>query len=201
MVLCRTARAGVCGIGDRRSNSNETSVTLGNLLIPLNQLLRNERIGYAVIGGYAVAAWGVVRATRDLDLLCETADLNHLKEALKKNGFRFEFRKGDAVDPIAYVLRIKKGPEKTLDEIEILAGIRGAQTGIIERAHPVKLQDILVPVASPEDTVILKLIAGSNQDLEDLRGILRVQGTRFSRSLACEICPAGLRNKLEAMLA
>ena len=84
MVLCRIARAGVSGIGDRRSNSNETSVTLGNLLVPLNQLLRNERIGYAVIGGYAVASWGVVRATRDLDLLCETADLNHLKEALKK---------------------------------------------------------------------------------------------------------------------
>ena len=38
-------------------------VTLAELLAPLDRLMRAEGIAYLLIGGYAVSAWGEVRAT------------------------------------------------------------------------------------------------------------------------------------------
>ena len=49
-------------------------MTLSALLKPLDSILKKCQIRYAVIDGYAVAAWGEVRATRDVDLLCATGD-------------------------------------------------------------------------------------------------------------------------------
>lgn len=77
MVSSRITLAWFFGLEDSKSVPHETSVTLDKLLLPLDRLLRKKRVGYAVIGSYAVAAWGAIRATRDLDLLCEVEDVGH----------------------------------------------------------------------------------------------------------------------------
>lgn len=176
-------------------------MTLNDLLIPLDRLFYNERIGYAVIGAYAVAAWGEIRATKDIDLLIEESDVSRLEKVLESEGFRYESRKGDPEDPINYVLRVGAESGEDFEEIDILAGIRGAPGGILERAQLVQLRNISVPVASPEDTIILKLLAGSMLDMEDIQSILRAQGDRLSRSLLRVLCPAALKEKLETILA
>jgi len=43
-------------------------MNLRDVLARIDGLLKRCGIEYAVIGGYAVAAWGEVRATRDIDL-------------------------------------------------------------------------------------------------------------------------------------
>jgi hypothetical protein len=176
-------------------------MTLRDLLAPIDELLREEEIRYAVIGGYAVAAWGQVRATQDIDLLCSTADVSRLVKRLEKAGLRFDQRTGDADDPIESVIRIEMGSEQNPYEVDVIAGIRGVPPGILERVHGVEFHGLIIPVASPEDTVILKLLGGSARDLEDALSILRIQGKRLSLPLIRDLCPAEMKETLNRLIA
>ena len=81
-------------------------MSLAGFFGPLDELLQRSGVRYAVIGAYAVAAWGTIRATRDLDLLIEVKDIEPLCDALSQAGFNFEYRPGDPDDPIQCVLRL-----------------------------------------------------------------------------------------------
>ena len=173
---------------------------LKDLLAPLDELFRQERIKYAVIGGYAVAVWGEVRATRDVDLLCSAADLDPLVAALAKADVHYERRTGDPDDPISEVVKIDVSSEQDTYVIDVLAGIRGAPRGIVERARQVTLEGLVLPVASPEDTVLLKLLAGSHRDVDDALGIVRMQAGRLDLALLHDLCPPNLKSALDLLL-
>jgi hypothetical protein len=89
-------------------------MNLHDVLAPLVAILDRQRIAYAVIGGYAVAAWGELRATRDVDLYCNAGDLGVLKRALQSAALCFEHRVGDSEDPISDVIRIEAGSGDTV---------------------------------------------------------------------------------------
>jgi predicted nucleotidyltransferase len=175
-------------------------MNLRDFLAPLDSLFKNYRIPYTVIGGYAVAAWGEVRATRDIDLLCRLSDLSNLKKALNEAGLRFEHRRGDQGDSISDVVRIEIGTENDMYEVDVLFGIRDAPAGILERARQVRLADLAVPIASPEDTIILKLLGGSPRDLADATSIVQVQGGRLDLNLIKQLCPGHLSDAMEKLL-
>lgn len=174
-------------------------MSLRNILAPIDDVFRKNRISYAVIGGYAVAAWGEARATRDVDLLCNTQDLDHIKRLFTSANLEFEHRSGDADDPISDVVRLQVGTPGTPYEVDILAGIRGAPGGILQRARSVPIEDLVVSVASPEDVIILKLLGGSARDLEDVRSIISAQSGKLDRSLIQRLCPQSLIRTLEAI--
>ncbi len=81
-----------------------------------------------------------------------------------------------------------------------MAGLRGAPRGIVERAHQVAFEGMGLPVASPEDTVLLKLLAGSRRDLDDALGIIRMQAGRLDLALLQDLCPPNLKPALELLL-
>ena len=170
---------------------------LRDVLFPLDQLFRNHRIEYAVIGGYAVAAWGEPRATRDLDLLCSAKDENALAAALRDAGLNFEHRLGELDDPISGVIHVELGTAGNPYDIDVLFGIRGAPGGIFARVRLVQIEDLMIPVASPEDTIILKLIGGSARDIDDARSILRTHKDFVDHSLLVRLCPDGLKDLLQ----
>ena len=176
-------------------------MNLKDVLTPIDALLKRSEIKYAVIGGYAVAAWGEVRATRDIDLLCSAKDLAALKAALVKSGLRFEHRVGELDDPISHVIRIDLGAGSELYEIDVIAGVRAAPAGILERSRTVQIQDLAIPVASPEDIVILKMLGGSARDIDDARIILRTQKGRIDLSLIRRLCPLPLMPVLESLIS
>jgi hypothetical protein len=151
---------------------------LREVLTPLSAVFESHQIRYAVIGGYAVAAWGPIRATQDIDLFCSLPDVSRLVKALGDAGYRPEHRLGDPEHPVASVVRIAATGCDDLFDIEVLSGIRGAPARLLDRVRWIQLRDLRLPVASPEDTIVLKLIGGSAQDLADASGIIRAQGTR-----------------------
>lgn len=175
-------------------------MNLHDVLAPIVGLLERTRIDYAIIGGYAVAAWGKLRATRDVDLLCGIKDLDSLKSALKAAGLGFEHRVGDVDDPISNVIRIDAGSADDLYEIDVLAGIRGAPAGLLQRSRTVHIENLALKVASPEDMIILKLLGGSALDIEDASGILRIQNRTIDRALLEQICPNPLKDALAGLL-
>jgi hypothetical protein len=125
-----------------------------------------------VIGAYAVAARGFLRFTRDFDLM--TTDRNALREEtwndLRSRGFDVSVRKGDFDDPLAGVVRIK-GPET---EIDVVVAKHKWEQAIIDRALPVQLDTISLPVPRTSDLILLKLSAGGPIDLMDAHRLLDV---------------------------
>lgn len=175
-------------------------MSLRDILAPINDLLSQQGIHYAVIGGYAVAAWGEVRATRDIDLLCSKLDLDDLKRAFGLANLEIEHRTGEPDDPISEVVQLQAGTASNPYEVDIIAGIRGAPEGIIRRARTIPIDDLNIPVASPEDMIILKLLGGSARDIEDARSIIRAQANKLDLSLIRRLCPASVTRPLETLL-
>ena len=61
-----------------------------NLLAELEALLnafRSAKIDYALCGGFALAACGIVRATEDIDLLVQEDKLPRISEMFARLGF------------------------------------------------------------------------------------------------------------------
>jgi len=87
--------------------------TLQNLLKGASRALHIP-IPLALIGGLAVSAWGVVRATQDIDLLADSTPSPLRDRALRDNLQKFfvegdcsaEWRVGEADDPIPLLLRL-----------------------------------------------------------------------------------------------
>jgi hypothetical protein len=74
-------------------------VSLEERLRPIDAIFRGERIDYAIIGAFAVAAWGEVCGTLALDLLTEANDIARIAEALERSGYPVEVRTGDCRRP------------------------------------------------------------------------------------------------------
>jgi hypothetical protein len=80
-------------------------------------LLRERGVPFAVVGAAALAAHGVSRATRDVDVL--VVDPACLSEAtwapLQSRGVILTVRRGSAEDPLAGVIRLTAADESPID--------------------------------------------------------------------------------------
>lgn len=52
----------------------------------------------------------------------------------------------------------------------------GPEEEFIARARRVSVSGVVVPVLSPEDLIVTKVLAGRPKDLEDIRGIVSKRG-------------------------
>jgi predicted nucleotidyltransferase len=175
-------------------------MSLTDILRPLDLIFKRGQIRYAVIGGYAVAAWGEERATRDVDLLCSAGCSKALIDALNDAHIRFEHRIGDYDDPISEVIRIEMGSITDPSEVDVLIGIRNTPPGIFDRIRTVNVEGLAIPVVSPEDLVILKLLGGSARDLEDAKSVIQVQADRLDMNLLQQLCPEQFRQNLQKLI-
>jgi len=127
--------------------------------------LDKHQIPFCLIGGLALAAWGVARYTADADLLA--LDPRILDPTLWSTwtGAIPRITKGDLDDPLGGVVRFSGLPRQDL----ILgrgSAARMALTGAQRReAFP-------CPVASPLGLILLKLEASSPQDAADILALL-----------------------------
>ena len=142
-----------------------------SLLAAVSNDLTSHGISHAVVGGMALAAHGIARATLDTDLLIVMAEPPNpdVWVRAKAMGAQVETRLGDAEDPFRAVVRIT---HPTAGPVDVLVGKSQWQRDIIARAQPVFLLDSNVPVVSAADLVLLKLFAGGPQDLWDIQRLL-----------------------------
>jgi hypothetical protein len=138
-----------------------------SLLSQVAETLDAAGIRNALIGAMALAAYGVNRATADIDLL--TIDAVCLKSDfwsdLKSRGIDIRIRKGDLTDPLAGVVRCGAPGESPLD---VVVGKFAWQRKVLDRAEP--LGELRVVRAA--DLILLKLYAGGPQDAWDIQQLL-----------------------------
>jgi hypothetical protein len=165
-----------------------------NLLERVTALLDVHRVPHALIGAAALAAAGVARSTFDIDLL--TGEFAVLEEgfwsALHGSGVSVEVRRGDHDDPLAGVVRLEVASDRPVD---LIVAKHAWQVRVIERAQRSTNGP---PVVTPADLVLLKLYAGGNQDLWDVRELLSTPaGDTIARQVeeALSALPLELRDR------
>jgi hypothetical protein len=95
---------------------------------------------------------------------------------LERQGAVVDIRKGDPDDPLAGVVHITLPEARDADVI--VAKWKWEQA-VIERAEPLLLQGISVPIPRTSDLILLKLAAGGYLDLQDVYALLHA-GDRAS---------------------
>jgi hypothetical protein len=141
------------------------------LLARVVGVLEGHDLPHCLIGAAALAAHGVSRSTRDLDLLAfgSTALEEATWAELESAGVAVDVRRGDSEDPLAGVVRLEAPEERAID---VVVGRAPWQKALIKRARHVELDDLVLPVAEAPDLVLLKLYAGGPQDLWDIQQLL-----------------------------
>lgn len=138
-----------------------------NLADEIRAILDAAGIRHALIGAVALSAYGINRATLDLDLFA--ADASCLKAdlwaELRNRGVSVEIRKGDLTDPLAGVVRFQAAGEGPID---VVVGKFPWQQRILDRAEPMG-GNLVVRAA---DLALLKLYAGGPQDAWDIQQLL-----------------------------
>lgn len=138
-----------------------------SLLEEIRATLEAAGIRHALVGALALSAYGVNRASVDLDLF--VADASCLRPDLwadlQSRGVSVQVRKGDLTDPLAGVVRFQAPGEMPID---VVVGKFAWQAKILERAESVG--GVLVVRAA--DLVLLKLYAGGLQDAWDVQQLL-----------------------------
>jgi predicted nucleotidyltransferase len=145
------------------------------------KIFRGLRIPFALAGGYAVAAWGAVRATRDIDFLASipVAQIPELVREMERAGFKTDYRMGDDGDPVKGVIGIEPKKAADVEPVEVILGIKKMPADIFVRVRQVPFIGLEVPVISPEDLIILKCLAAGPVDLEDARAIFRIMNKKL----------------------
>jgi hypothetical protein len=139
-----------------------------NQALDLLTALRDEGCigGFALIGGLAVSAWSQARATMDVDwlVLAQSENLDYLVKALCDAGMNAELRRGGFDDPIPLLIRS--------DFLDIIVATKKFETESVEQSIATNIGGRILPVASPEYLIILKLKAGGPRDLFDVKELL-----------------------------
>ena len=134
-------------------------------LATIAQLFERARVPYAVIGAHAVNAWVEPRITADVDVTAaaDADGMRHLEEVLRTEGWSVDRAHGadqpSGPDFVRFVSRT------TVTTLEVQTAKTEFQREIIRRAV---VSDDGVRVASPEDLIVLKLVANRPKDQVDL---------------------------------
>ncbi len=152
-------------------------------------VLRETGVVHALIGGWAVVAWGVVRASEDVDVLIElpTSRRKALLAALSR-AFDAEWRQGEPGDPVPGLIRAQ--PKSGGLPVDLLPARSNADIAALDRAKSVAVGALRIPIVTPEDLIAMKLEAGGGQDYEDVRRLLRVIADDLDQSQLKASCDA-----------
>lgn len=150
---------------------------LRDVLSALAAVLDGTGTRWYVFGAQAVVVYGRPRLTADLDVTVDVRleSWQELEAPLLEAGFSPRVDDLQAFVGRTRVLPLAHDPSGIPVDL-VLAGPVGLEQEFLDRVRRVDLGGIRVPLISPEDLVVTKILAGRPKDLEDVRGILREQG-------------------------
>ena len=128
--------------------------------------------GYALIGGFAVAAWGVPRATQDIDFAVATGTKEPHALAAFMDG---HYDSGDPDDPLRGVIRGTVTVGSASVPLQLVFLHPAFTEAVFRHVETLSVSGCTVPVVTWSMLVLLKLYAGGPQDLLDARQILNVK--------------------------
>lgn len=141
--------------------------------------LAEAKAEFVVVGGLAVNAWGVVRGTKDVDVVVapEIDNLKRVAEVAVEAGGRVQ--KGEALlgSAISIASALASGEqvaiETDLGRLDVVQGLDGVPNyaDLHSRASEAVVLGVAVAVCSIEDLKEMKRSAGRTRDLADLEDL------------------------------
>ncbi len=131
------------------------------------RLLNKHKVEYLLIGGYAVAFYGYVRFTGDMDIFVNLTkkNLSRLRRALDDFGFNKTSMPSEVFSKKGNVVRMGVPPLR----LEILNQISGVEFAkCYENRRMELVQDISIPFIDLQDLKKNKAASGRPKDLGDL---------------------------------
>ncbi|MBM3747206.1 MAG: hypothetical protein FJW34_15570 [Acidobacteria bacterium] len=152
-------------------------VDLVSEAVRLEAFLQSRGWRYCFIGGLAVQHWGEPRLTRDLDLSLLTGfggEASYVDALLSVYAPRIEAARDFALARRVLLLKSEGGIG-----IDISLAALPYEELVVSRAVPVEmLPGSTVRLCSPEDLIIMKMFAGRDTDLRDVRSVIVRQEAR-----------------------
>lgn len=134
---------------------------------------------FVVVGGMAMGAWGVVRGTKDVDVVIapDTENLRRVADVAVAAGGHVQ--RGDALlgTPISIASELASGEqvaiETKLGRLDVVQGLDGVPSfeELRSRATRVEIFGAEVWVCSRDDLKAMKRAAGRTRDLADLEDL------------------------------
>jgi predicted nucleotidyltransferase len=141
--------------------------------------LAEAKAEFVVVGGLAVNAWGVVRGTKDVDVVVapESDNLKRVAEVAVEAGGHVQ--KGEALlgSAISIASALASGEqvaiETDLGRLDVVQGLDGVPSyaDLRSRASEAEILGVAVAVCSIEDLKGMKRAAGRTRDLADLEDL------------------------------
>jgi len=147
--------------------------SLDRLRLPLSALMRwfgETGLRAAIIGGVAASLRGKPRLTKDIDAVVLDAD----PDALLRSSAPFGFvpRIDDAIE-FAHntrVVLLRYAPGNI--DVDISLGALPFEEEVVERSTNIDVGGLQIQVATAEDLIIMKAVAGRGRDFADIENIL-----------------------------
>jgi hypothetical protein len=159
-----------------KSKVNES---LRTTLADVVAFLESNGVAYALVGGLAVSARGQPRVTVDVDMILGT-DIDsalRLAENLEITKFKPLFDDVATIVQQAFILPLRH--RQTNVKVDLAIGMSGFEQQAIARAQVMDAAGTKVRVATSEDLLVMKVLAGRPQDEQDLQGLVIAQGDRL----------------------
>lgn len=180
---------------------------LEKTLFEITSLLTQAGYEYAVMGGLAVRVHSIPRPTHDVDLTItiDRSDLPTLFESLQKIGHTIpESYQQGWVDEVGGMPLIKVRTymhESQGVDIDIFLNETEFQNSYLARRIEVAIGDRSLWVVTPEDLILLKLLASRPRDLLDVADIQFTQGELDESYMRTWAQSLGIADRLERALS
>ncbi len=152
---------------------------LHKTLLDAIRFLEQHQIPYAMIGGLAASLRGEARSTADVDLVIgiNVDEALTLIGNLANSPFQPLFAGVEEVVSQAFILPLRH--RLTGIKVDLSLGMSGFERQLIARAESVEIGARSFQLATAEDLLVMKLLAGRPRDQQDARGIAVVQGQQL----------------------
>jgi predicted nucleotidyltransferase len=154
---------------------------LAQALQELTGLIESRALRYVVMGGLAVRVHGIPRPTYDIDftVAIKRSDLPGLFSAVEALGYTVaDAYKSGWVDEVSGLPLVKFGLyfEDGAIDIDVFLAESPFQEEVLKRAQRHPIDGYSVWLVTPEDLILLKLLANRPRDIADIGDILFTQG-------------------------
>ena len=135
-----------------------------------------HEIHNCLVGGLAATLRGRMRNTEDVDLVIATDvdEAIRFLQALPKDQFRPFFPEAEKVARTACILALEH--VDTQITLDLAIGMSGFEQQIVSRSESLPLAGTKINVATAEDLILMKVLAGRPQDEQDIAGIIATRG-------------------------
>jgi predicted nucleotidyltransferase len=141
--------------------------------------LAEAGVDFIVVGGLALNAWGVVRGTKDVDIVVAPDPKNLKRVAAVAVDAGGHVQRGDALlgSPPSIAAELASGEqvaiETDLGRLNVVQGLEGVPPyeELRSRASEAEVLGVSVAVCSVEDLRAMKRASGRTRDLADLEDL------------------------------